>query len=162
MHLIRNGKFERTDMWREGKWLDLWSVGHLLSGVSVGLAFYLLPFGNGASVVIAVLGFISYEMWEKIVGIEEASTNRCMDVVVGVVSFLPVFFLLAPLLPETPFILTFGFVLTANIVMSVFGWIASQKAAALQERLRARYARHRVRLLEKRALREKSRRNRLP
>ena len=90
-------------------------------------------------------------MWEKIVQIEETFTNRVMDVVVGMISFLPTFFLVAPALSETFFILVFGFVLTANIVMSVFGWIASQKAAALKSRLQTRYALRRARLLERRA-----------
>ena len=95
-------------------------------------------------------------MWEKIVQIEEAPTNRFMDVVVGMASFLPAFFLLAPVLPDTLFILVFGLVVTANVVMSVFGWVASQKAAALEERVRARYALRRARRLERRArLREK-------
>lgn len=135
-------------MWREGKWLDLWSVVHLLSGASIGSGFYLLHFGALASVVLALLSLISYEMWEMIVHIVEMPTNRFMDVVVGMVSFLPAFFLLAPRLGEASLVLAFVLVLTANIVMSVFGWRASQKAAALEERMRAKYAIQRARLLK--------------
>jgi hypothetical protein len=150
MKITREGRFERTDIWREGKWLDLWSVVHFLSGVSVGLTFYLLPLGMLSSVIIALLAFTAYEMWEAIVGIEEMPTNRFMDVVVGMASFLPGYFLLAPQLHgNEQFILVFGFVLTANIVMSVFGWLASQKAAELEKRTRARIARQRVRLLQR-------------
>lgn len=145
MHLSREGKLIRTDIWREGKWLDLWSVVHLLSGASIGFAFHLLPFGHAESILIVFLLLTGYEMWEKIVQIEETFTNRVMDVVVGMVSFLPVYLLLAPVLHGTWFILTFGFILTANVVMSVFGWIASQKAARLEARMRERSAKRKAR-----------------
>ncbi len=149
---MQGGRFIRTDIWREGKWLDLWSVVHFLSGISIGLGFYFLHFGVFASVVLALLSLISYEMWEMLVQIEEASTNRFMDVVVGIASFLPTFFLLAPLLPGALFIPVFILVLTANVSMSIFGWHASQKAAALSKRVRARFAVGRERL---RRLRQK-------
>lgn len=154
MHLSREGKLIRTDIWREGKWLDLWSVVHLLSGASIGFVFHLLPFDARSSVIIVFLLLTGYEMWEKIVQIEETPTNRVMDVVVGMVSFLPVYFFVAPELHATWFILTFGFILTANVVMSVFGWIASQKAAALEVRLRERYEKRRALLRERRAHRQ--------
>jgi len=150
MRITREGMFERTDIWREGKWLDLWSVVHFLTGASVGLGLYFLNFGALAAVSVALIGLTAYEMWEKIVGIEETPTNRFMDVVVGMASFLPAFFLLAPVLSSTRIILAFGLVLTANIVMSVFGWLASQKAAELEKRMRARYLIERARLLERR------------
>src|SRR3989344_9620144 len=100
MHIARDGRFERTDIWREGKWLDLGSVVHVLSGFSISLGFYYLGLGAFASVALALLSLISYEMWETIVRIEETHTNRFMDVVVGMVSFVPAFFLVAPLLSE--------------------------------------------------------------
>lgn len=150
MHLTRDGRFVRTDIWREGKWLDLWSVVHLLTGASIGFTFHLLPFDALSSTVIVLLALISYEMWEKIVEIEEAPTNRVMDVVVGMVSFIPIYLALAPELHGSDYILTFGLVLTANVVLSVFGWLASQKAAAFEARLRERYARRKARLQAKR------------
>lgn len=157
MHLTRDGRFERTDIWREGKWLDLWSVVHFLSGATMGFVFFLLPFNALAALVIAFLLLTAYEMWEKIVEIEEAPTNRVMDVVVGMLSFVPTYFLLAPELHDGPFILVVGLVFTATVVLSVFGWIASQKAAVLESRVRERYARRRARLLAKKLLREQSR-----
>ncbi len=149
MHTSRDGKFERTDIWREGKWLDLWSVVHLLSGVTIGLGFYFLNFDAPASVVLALLSLVSYEMWEVMVRIEETRSNRFMDVLVGMASFLPTFFFLAPSLSGVLFIFLFYFVLALNGTMSVFGWVASHKAAALEERMRARYMTERARLLER-------------
>jgi hypothetical protein len=159
MRIADSDKFERTDIWREGKWLDLWSVVHFLSGISVGLGLYFLHFGAFASTDFALLSFIAYEMWETVVHIEEDPTNKFMDVVVGMASFLPSFFLLAPELSHASLILTFGSVLVVNVVMSVFGWRASQKAAVLQNRMQAKYAAQRTQLLKHGArLRERFRR----
>ena len=163
MLITSDGKIERTDIWREGKWLDLWSVVHFLSGISIGFSLYLLNFGALASVVLALLLLISYEMWEAMVKIEETPANRFMDVVVGMVSFLPTFFILGPSLSRAPLFFVFGIVFIVNIVMSVFGWRASQKAAVLEKRLRARYAVERARLREQKVrLGQRFRRSNIP
>src|SRR5882762_720109 len=98
MRMTHEGRVERTDIWREGKWLDLWSAVHFLSGISVGLGFYYLHFGALASVALAFVCLTAYEMWEMIVKIEETPTNRIMDVVVGMISFLPAYFFLGPMI----------------------------------------------------------------
>ncbi len=143
--------FERTDMWREGKWLDLWSVVHFLSGVSIGFGFHFIHFGGVATIVIVFLLLTAYEMWEVIVRIEEAPTNRVMDVVVGMLSFLPTFYFLDPVLSTPVLLFTFSSIFTLNVVLSGFGWSASQKATTLEEHMRARYERQRRRLLARRA-----------
>lgn len=150
MRLTRDGRFERSDVWREGKWLDLWSVVHLLSGVSFGLALGVLGFGTTASVIIAFLSFVLYETWEAMVKIAETPQNRFMDVVVGMASFVPVFFFSGGLAANV-FILAFGFTLTVNIAMATLGWLASRKAEALEQRLRLRLAERRKRRMERKA-----------
>jgi hypothetical protein len=133
----------RTDAWREGKWVDLWSVVHFFSGLSIGFAVYLFHFGTLASTLLVLVSLTAYEMWEVIVEIEEAPTNRFTDVVFGMLGFLLIFIFVAPLLATNMFILLFGLVLTTNVVMSIAGWHASQKAEALKKRLRARLLRER-------------------
>jgi len=152
MRLTRDGRFERSDIWREGKWLDLWSVVHLLSGMSFGLALGVLGLGTTASIVIAFLVFVLYETWEAMVRIVETPQNRFMDVVVGMMSFVPTFFF-SQGLPTTFFILVFGPTVTVNVVMATLGWLASRKAEALEQRLRLRLAERRKRILERRARR---------
>lgn len=139
MYFDSHGNFVRTDMWAEGKWLDLWSVPHFLSGIALAFTIYLFKFDTDAAFIIAFLLLVAYEMFEVIAKIEETPTNRIMDVVVGMVSFTPTF-LLAPRLSETEFILVFGAVLTLDAVLSTIGWSASQKAASLEKKLRAELA----------------------
>mgnify|MGYP001575281865 CR=1 FL=1 len=149
MHLTRDGRFVRTDIWREGKWVDLWSVVHLFSGASTAFALAWLGFGFSASTVIAFLLFVAYELWEAMVKIHETPQNRSMDVVAGMVSFVPVFFIAQGLSGST-LILVFGIVLTANIVLATFGWLASRKADEFEQRLRSEFASQRARLRERR------------
>ncbi|MGC9602759.1 MAG: hypothetical protein ABSE76_03435 [Minisyncoccia bacterium] len=159
MDMMQNPKiFKRTDIWREGKWLDLWSVVHFLSGISIGLGFYVLHVGTVASPLLALTVLIAYEMWERLMRMEETFANGCMDVIVGMFSFLLTFFMLAPLLSGVLLILAFGLVFMADMVMSIFGWRASQKAAILKKRMLVKYAAERARLLKQKAhLRKKFR-----
>ncbi|MEK7156514.1 MAG: hypothetical protein AAB790_01780 [Patescibacteria group bacterium] len=145
MHLTRDGRFVRTDIWREGKWVDLWSVVHLLSGVSTAFAITWFGFGFAASAVIAFLLFVAYELWEAMVKIAETPQNRSMDVVAGMVSFVPAFFLVQ-ILSGSALILAFGIVLTVNIVLATFGWLASRKADEFEHRLRNEFVAQRERL----------------
>lgn len=157
MPLFRNGKFLRTDIWREGKWLDLWSVVHFLTGVSLGLGISFFRFGTTGSIVIAFLLLVAYELWEALVKIEETPQNRFMDVVVGMTSFLPAFLILVPSLSSFALILTSGLVLTLNILLSIVGWQQSRKAAELEAKVRRDLRARRTRFIERRLRRRAQR-----
>jgi uncharacterized membrane protein HdeD (DUF308 family) len=153
---VRRQAYVRTDMWREGAWLDLWSVVHFLSGTSIGMGLYFFHFGAAASVVVTLLALICYEMWEAMVQIEETPANRFMDVVVGMASFLPTFFLVSPQLSTIGLYYAFAAVLVVNGVLSVFGWKASQKAAEFEKRVHTQYEHQREKIVKKqRQLRKK-------
>jgi hypothetical protein len=143
MKVSRLNRPIRTDIWREGVWIDLWSIVHFLSGASVGFVLYLFNLGNASALVIAFLLFVSYEMWEAIVKIEETLTNRLMDVVVGMLSFVPIFFFLAPSIPHIQVLGGLIFTLLLDAILSSFGWMASRKAATLEEKMRLEYRQQR-------------------
>lgn len=160
MQLSREGKLIRTDIWREGEYLDLWSVPHFLSGMAVGFGLYFLGFETVAAFVIAFLLLVAYEMFEVIAEIEEGRINRILDVVVGMTSFTPTFLLL-PSLPQGYAIATFVVVLVGDCVLSFFGWRASHKAAILEQKLKAEYEKEKEKMLQRRdALKEKWKRRR--
>ncbi len=150
MHLTRSGKFQRTDIWREGKWVDLWSVVHFLSGVSFGLGATFFKFGSVPTIIIVFILLVAYEMWEAMVKIHETPQNRFMDVVVGMVSFIPTFFL-AQGVSGPYFILGFSFVLALNVILATIGWLASRKAEEFEQKLRSEFMAQRERLKERRA-----------
>ena len=146
--------FVRTDIWREGKWLDLWSVVHFLSGLSVALGLSVFDFGLWPTFIIATLLFIAYEMWEAVVKIEETPQNRFMDVIVGQASFLLAYAIGIPEVWAWDFFVAFGVILAVNLALAALGWQASQKAAELEKRMLARLAERRARY---RAARERRR-----
>ena len=144
MQLSKDGKLIRTDIWREGEYLDLWSVPHFLSGIAVAFSLYFFGFATNAAFTIAFLVLVAYEMFEVIAKIEETRSNRVLDVVVGMASFTPTFFLL-PSVPKSNAILIFGAVLILDAVLSFFGWQASRKAYVLEQNLRAEFVKEKER-----------------
>jgi signal transduction histidine kinase len=150
MRLNRDGKLVRTDIWREGDYLDLWSVPHFLSGMSVAFALFFLDYTANAAFVIAFLVLVAYEMFEVIAKIEETRWNRVLDVVVGMASFTPTFLLL-PGIPRTLAITAFIVIVILDSILSFFGWKASQKAAELEKSLRTEFEKERERFARRRA-----------
>jgi hypothetical protein len=155
--------YVRTDIWREGTWIDLWSVVHFISGISVAFALAFFHFGTNATIVIAFLLLTAYEMFEVIARIEETVTNRIMDVAIGMTSFTPVFLLIIPQLSRNEFYALFAPILALDGVLSVVGWRESQKASQLQKKVRSELDKERDRMrvrLIKRAERRQIKRNR--
>ncbi len=146
-------RYIRTDIWREGKWLDLWSVVHFLSGISVAFGIALFGFELLAASVIAFLLLVAYEMWEAMVQIHETPQNRIMDVVVGMTSFFMVHAIGVPALGTAMFYSAFAVILMVNVGLAAVGWRASQKAAELEKRMLARITAERTKFRERRALR---------
>jgi hypothetical protein len=143
-----DGTFVRSDIWREGEYLDLWSVPHFLSGIALGCTLFFLGFDFRSSVAIAALLLIAYEMFEIIVDIHETPANRTLDVVVGLASCIPTLYY-APLFPFERVALAFALVLIADSILSFLGWRASQKAAELEVRLRTKWQAERLRMRER-------------
>lgn len=159
MHFSHDGKFIRSDIWREGKYLDLWSVPHFLSGIVLGLIMHFLNYQAVPTFIIAFLILVAYEMFEVIVKIEETRMNRVLDVVVGMVSFTPTF-LFAPMFLEMQNIIALVSVAILDAAISWFGWDASQKAAGIESRLRAEIEGQRARIRSRRNERKKLREKR--
>jgi len=155
MHLSRDGKFIRTDIWREGDYLDLWSVPHFLSGMAVAFTLFFTGFATNAAFIIAGLLLIAYEMFEVIAKIEETRWNRVLDVVVGMTSFTPTFLLL-PQVSRTYAITAFIVVVILDTVLSYFGWLASHKAFVLEQAMRTEFEKEKARFTKGRnVVREK-------
>jgi hypothetical protein len=145
----RRFRFIRTDLWREGTWLDLWSVVHFLSGLSLGFGLSFFSFGAFPSFLLTVILLIAYELWEAMVRIKEAPTNRVMDVVVGTLGFACSFWVVTPQLTTAQWLFSFEIVLTLNVILAAIGWRASQKAEALKARMRKRFLEKRMALLRR-------------
>jgi uncharacterized membrane protein len=145
-----DGKFIRTDAWRkEGKWVDLWSALHVLSGVAIGFYPRYFGFSMIATFVIVLLLLVMYEMFEVIVKIEEYPSNRFTDVLFGMLGFAPAYFFDRTLDP-TASVITCVVVTTAAVIVAIIAWTSSYKAFELEKKMRVEYERNRVRMLARR------------
>lgn len=81
------------DIWREGRYLDLWSVVHFLSGVVFIGWMLLFGFGVGVIFPIYLVLIIVWEIFEHKREIHEHMPNKFVDIVIGLLGFLSVFVL---------------------------------------------------------------------
>ena|SRR3989344_2277427 len=75
------------DIWKHGKYLDLWSFVHFLSGFVLGGLFYWLGFGFLWAFIYSALLLILWEVFEFFIKIIEPSVNVTVDIVIGLVGF---------------------------------------------------------------------------
>ena len=71
------------DIWKHGKYLDMWSLVHLLSGFLLGGLFYWLGANLVLTLVFSIGIMILWEFFEFATGIIEPSPNVIFDVVTG-------------------------------------------------------------------------------
>lgn len=154
MHIRPDGKLERSDIWREGEYLDLWSVPHFLSGILVGLTLFFLGLDRYSATVLAFVLLSIYELFEYVTAIDEGRANAILDVVVGMSSCIPALYY-APLLPRENVIAIYVVLGAADALLSFLGWSASRKASALEEKLRAEWRRERAAMRRRRVALER-------
>ena len=149
----------RKDMWREGEYLDLWSVPHFLTGALIACLVYLLHLPFWYAVLLATVLFIGYEVFEHIIEIEETVWNRRLDVVVGLASFVPITILIS----DWKFVEVFILGLCVGIpdgIFSYFGWVASQKGILFEQKVHKEFDVLKNKFLEKMKERKQKRQER--
>jgi hypothetical protein len=116
----------KYDIWGEGKYFDLWSINHILSGIVLaGLAIFVgVDFWLG--LLIAFLIMLAWEIYELIKPIEEFIENRVIDMIVGILGFViiyPLFLEMDKILFTTSFIT----VTSIFIFLELWGFVAYKK-----------------------------------
>lgn len=75
------------DIWKHGKYIDMWSAVHFLSGFLLVAIFYQMEFRLTSALVFSTLLLILWETFEWLIKIIEPSVNVIMDIVVGLGGF---------------------------------------------------------------------------
>jgi hypothetical protein len=75
------------DIWKHGKYLDLWSLIHFLSGFILCGLLYYLGFSFFWAFMYSALLLILWEVFEFFIKIIEPSVNVVMDIIFGLVGF---------------------------------------------------------------------------
>jgi hypothetical protein len=76
----------QKDFWTEGKYIDLWTINHVLSGVLSGSILHFLGTSLAWSFAISSILFIGWEVIERIFEVE-AVTNQIMDLIADYVGY---------------------------------------------------------------------------
>ena len=75
------------NIWKHGKYLDLWSLVHFLSGFLLCGLFYWLGLGFIWAFVYSTFLLILWEAFEFIIKIIEPSVNVTVDILIGLIGF---------------------------------------------------------------------------
>ncbi len=72
---------KRKGIWREGKFIDLWSLVHFIGGFTIGAYLVFLNVEPYIASAIAVALFVGWEFVEYLIKIHEHASNRLSDLV---------------------------------------------------------------------------------
>jgi hypothetical protein len=78
---------KRNDLWREGKFVDLWSLVHFVGGFALGAILVFLEVEPYIASAIGVALFVGWEFVEFLVKIHEHGSNRLSDLVFDYAGF---------------------------------------------------------------------------
>jgi len=110
-------------IFRNGKYLDLWSVNHTLAGVVITgpLYYFSIPFVY--SLLISLFLIIGWEIYEIAFDIEETWQNRSTDIITGVIGFLFIWYMYPQFTISTQ-ILVYTVLTVIFLVLEVWGYFA--------------------------------------
>jgi len=107
----------------EGRFFDLWMVVHVLAGVEIALIAIFTKISQKSAYIYAAAVLVLWEVGEILLNIQEAPSNRGIDVIVGIVGFALVF----EFLKDEENKLTSGRIVIATLALlatSLVGWLA--------------------------------------
>ena len=78
---------KKRDWWQRGRALDLWSIPHFLFGILMAMLPPLTGMPIVGALAFVIILALLWEMYEKLVGINEVPINSVSDVVLPVVAF---------------------------------------------------------------------------
>lgn len=112
-------------VWDEGHTVDLWSLSHLLAGWLIGYVLFYYQTSFWYAFAITTLVLVSWEVFElvvhitKIFYINEITSNRIFDVVIGLVGFFFAFLFISNFgVHDTFFIVT----VLIFVLLEIFGY----------------------------------------
>ena len=109
------------DIWKHGKYLDMWSLVHFLSGFVLCGLFYWLESGFIWTLIYSSILLLLWEIFEFFISIIEPSVNVIVDIVVGLLGFFSaawLYFLRTEF--DVPFYLT---VVGVTFILSLWGFV---------------------------------------
>jgi hypothetical protein len=110
-------------LFHEGKYLDFWTINHILPGILAALGAELLGLRFWTGFGITLTAMICWEIFEDYIRIKECLTNRLSDIVTGGMGFLATYFWILPLILNKLWLyLIFGGII--YILIGLLGYLA--------------------------------------
>lgn len=75
------------DIWKHGKYLDLWSLVHFLSGAILASITWHVDLSFAWALGVSLVILLAWEMFEAVSKIIEPSVNVAVDIAVGLAGF---------------------------------------------------------------------------
>lgn len=115
-----------TWTWDEGRYWDLWMISHIMSGLLFGFVGYFVGLTLVITVIISLVVMILWEVFEKVVKINEVWINSILDVVFGILAVFISYFLAGGVSSDTVLYLIIALVIVKS-VYGYLGWNAFKK-----------------------------------
>ena len=113
----------KIDIWKNGKYIDLWSVNHTLAGCLLGALTFFFRIDFIFGFAVSILLMVGWEIYEIIYKVEETPYDRISDVVTGVLGFLAIFALFPKVQIKTADMIFIG-ILGLWIFLEWWGYMA--------------------------------------
>lgn len=111
------------NIFKNGKYLDLWSVNHTLAGVVIAGPLYYLSVSLTYSLIVALILIVGWEIYEIVFDIRETWQNRSTDIITGVIGFFFVWYMYPHFAIDTQ-ISVYIFSTTIFLILEMWGYIA--------------------------------------
>jgi len=120
-------RIDHAKLWSEGRYVDLWTIPHILAGVLLGGFLYWLGVSFIINLLITTLLVIAWEFFElHFLGVHEHFTNSLTDIVVALIGFIITYAFIIKYSMET--VIPYLLALTAiYIFLNSWGFLAYKK-----------------------------------
>ena len=113
--------FHYDKIWKEGKYVDWWSVIHFLNGIFFSGIIFILKLHFSIGIIIFLALFVGWEVIEP----GEVLSNKITDVIIGMAGFL-LYLLFASL---TSFIIIGGLA----VIINTAAWLPKKNYKRLKK-----------------------------
>lgn len=112
--------------WDEGRFFDRWMLVHFASGAAGGFGNLFFGFTTAGTFAVAIGVMAAWELGEFLLGVDEAWSNRILDIAVGCVGVGLALLVAAQLTPRGERI-AFVVTLAVALAASLAGWLAYRR-----------------------------------
>ncbi|MCH7850217.1 MAG: hypothetical protein IH845_01090 [Nanoarchaeota archaeon] len=111
-----------SNIWKEGKYIDLWSINHILGGMVLAGIFIFFNLSLTWALILGFLITISYEIYEMLTDHFETPANKILDILTSLLGVYLMYMLKD--LNLLDFNAIFASVFFIFLILEVWGFLA--------------------------------------